>query len=69
MIKLFKIGEHNGVLRLQSQLYVGGNVADFILEDGVVKCWGFKESKLGFHEYTKPYIIVDSIEEMRRQPL
>lgn len=69
MIKLFKVEEYNGVLRLQSQMYIGGNTADFILEDEVIKYWGFKDSKLDFHKYTKPYIIVDNVEEICVQPL
>lgn len=71
-IKLFPIGEpmENGTQRLQSQLYLSSQTADFILENEVLKVWGFeKEKGFGFHETNKPYEIVNSKKEIKKQQL
>lgn len=50
-IKLLKIDElENGAIRLQSQLLVGQNVADYILEDGVLKRYEKGENGQGSFE-------------------
>jgi len=70
-IKLLNIGNGNGnTIRLQSQLSVGTDTADFILEDGVLKCWSYGVGgQVGFHETDIPYEIYEKKEEMRRQEL
>lgn len=69
-IKLLKIGElENGTIRLQSQLLVGQNVANFILEDGILKVWRYGNEGTEFYETEIPYEIVHNKLEMRCQPL
>jgi hypothetical protein len=70
-IKLLKVGEtEDGAIRLQSQLMVGRQSVDFILEGGVLKCWGHSPTGgLGFHECDTPYEVVENVEEMRAQAL
>lgn len=69
-IKLFKKDELEGnIIRLQSQLQVGKNTADFILDNGVLKHYTHGKTGFGFYEYNEPYIIVDSIKQMELQPL
>ncbi len=69
-IKLLKIGElPDGTIRLQSQLLVGKYEADFIIKNGVLKCWGNGKTGFDFYEYSKPYEIVESKEEMQYQEL
>ena len=72
MVKLYKIGttDNGKTIRLQSQLYIGTNTADFILENNVLKVWSHRPNKgFGFHETTIPYIIVENIKEMQMQAL
>jgi len=60
----------DGTIRLQSQLYVGRNVADFVLKDGVLKHWGCGEGgAVGFHPTDIPYEIVKDKSEMKVQEL
>ena len=69
-IKLLKIGTlDDGTIRLQSQLYLGKDTADFIMSDETLKCWGNGNIGFDFYEYKKPYIIVNNINEMKRQKL
>lgn len=72
-IKLFKLSEDNGVVRLQSQLVAlrGGCDADFILDNGVLKAWGYSKDGGGadFLETNEPYEIVTDINEMKYQAL
>jgi hypothetical protein len=70
-IKLLKLDElSDGTIRLQSQLMVGRDTADFILKDGVLKCWGASEfGNFNFHEYTEPYEIVETKQYILRQEL
>jgi hypothetical protein len=69
-IKLYQLGnESNGVKRFQSQLYVGGKTADFIQEDGVMKCWGRGEKGFNFYPYNEPFVIAQSKQEMNTQTL
>ncbi len=70
-IKLFKLDEmEDGTVRLQTQLSAGrNNVADFILKDGVLSCWGNGAKGFNFYPYTKPYQVVTDIKEMQYQQL
>lgn len=68
-IKLLDIGEIDGVKRLQSQLSVGKDSADFILENGILKNWSYKNGSVGFHETSIEYEIVKDKSEMSKQPL
>ncbi len=70
MLKLLKLSVlKDGVIRLQSQLYVGKNVADYILENGILKVWKNGESGFGFYETDTPYEITESVKEMTSQQL
>jgi hypothetical protein len=70
-IKLYYLEKmSNGTIRLQSQLLVGRNDADFIMEDGKVKIWRHDNNNgFGFYDYNEPYEIVHDINEMRTQAL
>lgn len=69
-IKLLKIGElENGVQRFQSQLFVGTNTADFIMEDKIMKNWGSGDKGFNFYFYNGNYEIVSSKSDMFMQPL
>lgn len=69
-IKLYKLDEmEDGTIRLQSQLYIGKDTADFIMENGVVKFYNKGKNGFGYYEYKEPYIIVDDISIMNRQSL
>jgi hypothetical protein len=69
-IKLLKVSElEDGTIRLQSQLYVGRDSADFIIEEGILKCYGYGERGFNFYEYKEPYEIVESKKDMIFQPL
>lgn len=70
-IKLLKAGElSDGTQRFQSQLYVGKDTADFIMQtDGVMKCYGNGENGFNFYPYKKPYEIVSSKNDMVMQIL
>lgn len=68
-IKLYKVGEmEDGTIRLQSQLYIGKDTSDFIIENGVIKNYSIGEKGFNFYEYKEPYIIVDDISMMKNQP-
>ena len=71
MIKLFKVNTlDNGVVRLQSQLLVGKDSYDFIIDDdGICKCWGSGNKGFNFYPYAEPYKIIENIEEMRTQQI
>ena len=69
-IKLLKVDEmSNGTTRLQSQLLVGKDSVDFIIEDGILKCYGNGENGFTFYEYTEPCEIVESKKDMTAQEL
>jgi hypothetical protein len=69
-IKLYRLDEmEDGTIRLQSQLYIGKDTADFIMENGVVKFYNKGKNGFGYYEYKEPYIIVDDISMMKNQPL
>lgn len=70
-IKLFKASElSNGTQRFQSQLSVGKDSADFIMEsDGTMKHWEYGKDGFNFYPYSKPYQIVSNISEMSTQIL
>ena len=69
-IKLLKIGKlEDGTIRLQSQLYVGRDSADFIIENDVLKCYGHGSNGFGFYPYNKPFEIVESKKDMITQQL
>jgi hypothetical protein len=59
-----------GTRRFQSQLQVGSDSADFIMNtDNVMRCWGYGEKGFGFYPFSGEYVIVSNIVEMRVQPL
>ena len=69
-IKLFKCGElSDGTVRLQSQLLVGSDSADFILENGKLKHYNRGINGFNFYETDIPYVIVEDKKEMIRQEL
>ncbi len=71
-IKLFPLGQpmEDGTQRLQSQLSFRSDTASHILQNGVLKIWGYeKEKGFGFYETNQPYQIVNSAEEMKTQQL
>ena len=69
-IKLLKVDKmEDGTLRLQSQLMVGRDNVDFILENGILKNWCYKKGGVGFHETKIPYEIVDTKKDMVKQQL
>ena len=60
----------NGTIGLQSQLYVGKDTVDFILEDNVLKNWCWKPMLgYGFHETDIPYEIINNVNDMKTQML
>lgn len=69
-IKLLKINVmENGITRLQSQLMVGRDSADFILENDVLKAYGHGERGFDFYPTDIPYTIVEDRKDMVCQPL
>ena len=69
-IKLLKIDElPDGTQRLQSQLLVGTNTADFIEKDGVMKCYGNGKNGFDFYPYEHEYTIVSNKTDMIQQIL
>lgn len=70
-IKLLKIGTlDDGAQRFQSQLYVGKDTADFIMDvDGVMKILEKEKGRFDFYEYTHPYEIVQDKKDMFIQKL
>lgn len=76
MIKLLDIGTIDSigenkvnVIRLQSQLMVGSDTADFILEDGVLKVYSYGDKGFNFYPYDLPYKIVTDKKEMLYQAI
>lgn len=71
VIKLYKLGEmENGDIRLQSQIYVGEDTADFILRtDGVLENYGYGERGFNFYKTDIPYEIVLDKKDMKYQKL
>lgn len=70
-IKLLKIDElQDGTQRFQSQLLVGTDTADFVMEkDGVMKCYGNGKNGFNFYEYKGSFEIVLQKSEMKFQTL
>ena len=69
-IKLLNIGTVlSGVIRLQSQLYVGTITADFTLENGILHHYEHGEKGFDFYPVDIPYIIVSNKSEMYCQQL
>lgn len=68
-IKLFKIDDIGGVIRLQSQLAIGTKVADFINMDDKLYHWGFGIDGTNWYPYDELYVIVSDIKEMKYQEL
>lgn len=71
-IKLFKKDTmDNGTVRLQSQLsfYFDKDSVDFILEDGILKCWGNGNNGFNFYKTDLPYEIVENKSDMVTQCL
>ena len=71
MIKLFHVNTlSDGTKRLQSQLLVGKDSADFIqTPDGKIKSWDNGKNGFDFYPFNKPYKIVSDIPEMKTQQL
>ena len=69
-IKLFVVGKlDNDTVRLQSQLLVGSDTADFVMEEGKLKHWENGNKGFNFYETDIPYVILNDIKEMERQEL
>lgn len=69
-IKLLKLDTmKSGIIRLQSQLLVGKNTADFILEDGILKNWSHGNKGFGFYVIDIPYEIIHNVKDMVSQEL
>lgn len=69
-IKLLNIGTlDNGVTRFQSQLLIGSDTADFIMEDNELKHWEHGDKGFQFYKTDIPYQIVTDVKEMARQEL
>lgn len=70
-IKLFlKETMDDGTERLQSQLMIGTNSADFIRDvDGNLKVFGNGNKGVDFYGYKGSYVIVNNVNEMRTQQL
>jgi hypothetical protein len=62
-IKLVKVGElPDGTQRFQSQLYIGRQTADFIIDvDNKMKYYGRGINGFDFYPYNEPYQIVSEI--------
>jgi len=59
-----------GTKRLQSQLYIGKTTADFIMDkDGIVKFYDNGKNGFDYYPYKGEYKIVNTLNEMKRQPL
>ena len=70
MIKLLNIGEiDGGTIRLQSQLLVGSDTADFILENNELKHWENGNKGFNFYKTDIPYEIFTDKKDMVRQRL
>jgi hypothetical protein len=61
MIKLLNRGTIDGVTRLQSQLRIGKDTCDFILEDGILKNFGEGERGFNFYPCNLEYEIIDKV--------
>jgi hypothetical protein len=59
----------DGTIRLQSQMLIGKDTADFIIENGVLKNWRNGDKGFNFYVYDEPYEIVENIENMAVQLL
>jgi len=68
-IKLLDLGEIDGVKKLQSQLSVGKDSVDFILKNGILKNWCYKNGVIGFYEISIEYEIVKDKKDMISQKL
>jgi len=68
-IKLLEIDNFEMTRRFQSQLYLGRNVADFIMENNIMKYWTSGNFGLDFYPYLKEYEIVSTGSDMRMQVL
>ena len=68
-IKLLHIDTlYCGTKRFQSQLYVGGDSADFIMrKDGIMRNYDRGDKGFDFYEYKEPYQIVSDKKEMIKQ--
>lgn len=70
MIKLFKASTlEDGTIRLQSQLYIGKDSADFILKNNQLCSWRYGSNGLGFYPCDEEYEIVEDIKDMKKQKL
>ena len=69
-IKLLNIDTlEDGTIRLQSQLLIGKDSADFILKDGVLMNWRYGERGVNFYPINTSYTIVDDIKDMAVQQM
>lgn len=69
-IKLLKLNElDNGTIRLQSQLRVGSDTADYILDNGILKNWGKGANGFDFYQTDIPFEIILNKSDMLSQTL
>jgi len=70
-IKLLHIGTlKDGTKRFQSQLWVGGDAADFIMgTDGIMKAIGYGDKGENFYPFNGKYEIVKNKSDMVTQAL
>lgn len=68
-IKLLQISDSDGVIRFQSQLLVGSDTADFIMDGNVLKHYSYGNRGFNFYETDIPYEIVKNKEDMSYQAL
>jgi len=66
-IKLLEITPSGDIRRFQSQLRVGTDTADYILENGEMRGWGYNLGGCGFHKVITDYVIVSDSSEMLTQ--
>jgi hypothetical protein len=59
-IILYSLGWYEGVERLQSQLLIGKNVADFILKDGCLHIWAHGGNGFNFYPCSLLYEVRNS---------
>ena len=69
-IKLLYLGiMRDGTIRLQSQMLLGKSVADFIIEDTVLKIWRYGNHGIDFYPFNDSYMVVANPKEMIIQEL
>jgi len=67
--KLLEIKSIGKTRRFQSQLYIGRSIADFVMEENIMKVYRQGKKGFDFYPYHGNYIIVKDIKEMKYQKL